>query len=267
MSRVATLNTFTAAIIGVAIAFSNIGSAQLVTDGLVGYWTLDRATINGNTVADSAGDNVGELVDGPDIVPGYVGEALEFDGVNAVSIIGTPSLSFVGAEEFTAAAWINPGEDVPVGSQAAAGCCGTIVGQRNASGWALRFDGRNPGQELEFIVNNGAWAGDGGFGHAATVPGEWHYIMGVYSGDGMRFYFDGELVKEGPGGAGVTSTGPGTEIGRASDGAWIGIIDEVTIYNRALDDDDAQANFLAKGLTVDPVGKTAMIWGELKSAR
>ena len=135
----------------------------------------------------------------------------------------------------------NPDSDDPVGNQADVGCCGSIVAQRDATGWALRYDGRNPGQEIEFIVCPN-WQGDGGFGAAKVEPGGWHYITGVVDVRVMRIYLDGELVAEQAFSGPITSTGTETDIGLANDGSFIGIIDEVAIYNRALSDDtDAPA--------------------------
>jgi len=54
-------------------------------------------------------------------------------------------------------------------------------------------------------------------------------------------------------------------MGKASDGGFIGIIDEVMIYNRALSEDEIRQNFQAKGLSVRPAGKLATVWGEVKS--
>ena len=131
--------------------------AQLPLDGVVSYWSFDDGTGE-----DLLGDNDGELMGNPKSVAGKVGKALEFDGTNSVHIPGTNSLDFAGESEMSVAAWVNADNDSPV-QGVVAGCCGTIFAQRDVDGWALRFDGRNADQEMEFIVQPG-WQGDGGFG-------------------------------------------------------------------------------------------------------
>ena len=222
-------------IIMIAVIFVNVPltHAQLPLDGVVSYWPFDEGTIAGNTVEDVLGDNAGELDGNPKQVDGKVGKALEFN---------SPVKGVV------------------------AGCCGTIVAQRDINGWALRFDGRNAGQEMEFIVTPG-WQGDGGFGAPTFKKGEWHHIVGVVNKKQMLLYVDGEVEKEMVYNGPMTTDGSETEIGRASDGGFVGIIDEVMIYNKALSADDVSQIFEAEGLLVEPAAKLATRWGEIKSLK
>jgi hypothetical protein len=250
-------------IIILAFAIVSPVKADVVTDGLVAYWSFDADTIDGDEVADIVGDNTGVLKGG-DLVAGKINGAIEFDGSTGVEVAGTDALDFNGAEELTAAAWFNPDSDDPVGNQAAAGCCGSIVAQRDATGWALRYDGRNAGQEIEFIVCPN-WQGDGGFGAARVEPGGWHYITGVVEVNTMRLYLDGELVAEQGFSGPITSTSSETDIGMASDGTFIGIIDEVAIYNRALTDEEVRQNYESDVFfSVDYRGSLATCWGDVK---
>ncbi|RKY00911.1 hypothetical protein DRP77_10640, partial [Candidatus Poribacteria bacterium] len=113
------------------------GRAQIVTDGLVGYWSLDKATIEGKTVKDVWGGNDGTIVGDPKIVPGKVGEALEFDGDDGIEIQGGDELNFAGKNELTVMAWVMVGSDDPVVGVVPK-CCGEIVAQRDMNGWCLR---------------------------------------------------------------------------------------------------------------------------------
>ena len=239
--------------------------AQLPLDGVVSYWSFDEGTIAGGTVEDVLGDNDGELDGNPKQVAGKVGKALEFNGENFVHIPGTASLEFAGADEMSVVAWVNADSDSPV-KGVVAGCCGTIVAQRDVNGWALRFDGRNAGQEMEFIVTPG-WQGDGGFGAAAFTKGEWHHIVGIVNNKDMQLYVDGELEKEQNYNGPMTTGGSETEIGKAGDGGFVGIIDEVMIYSKALSADEVEQIFEAEGLPVQPQGKLATRWAQIKSSR
>ena len=248
-----------------AVAFSV--NAQVVTDGLIGYWSLDSDSIDGSAVSDLWGENNGVLDGDPQIVAGKFGEALEFDGDDSVEIAGTESLNFNEKNELAVTVWVKAASDEPV-IGVVAGCCGSVVAQRDVSGWALRFDGRNPDAEMEFIAHTAtAWVGDAGFGVPRFAPDEWHHLAAVISGDALQLYLDGEFMLEEPFEGAISSTGSETEIGRATDGGFVGTIDEVAIYGRALSEADVQANFLASGFTaVEAAGKLATRWGEIKAS-
>ncbi len=241
-----------------------IVNAQFPTNGVVGYWSFDAGTISGKRVKDQLGKNEGELDGNPKVVDGKVGNGLQFDGNNFVHIPGTDTLDFNGAEAITVAAWINADSDsLVVGI--VDGCCGTIVAQRDVNGWSLRFDGRNAGAELEFTTQP-SWQGDGGFGAPALPKGEWHHIIGIVDGNKKHLYVDGKLNMDGDYNGPMSTQGTETEIGNANDGGFIGIIDEVVIYNRAISANEVTQLYAAEGLLVQPQGKLATRWGQIKSA-
>ena len=237
--------------------------AQMITEGLVAYWPLDQGTIEGKKVKDMIGENHGEMVGNGKIKAGKIGQAFECDGDDSVDIPGSKTLEFNGKKSMTVAAWVKAKNKLPV-KGVVAGCCGTIVAQRDAAGWAFRFDGRNAGAEIEFITCPG-WQGDAGFGAPKFAPNEWHYITGVIDNKKKFLYVDGKLVKEADYNGPMKSNSSETEIGKAQDGGFIGLIDEVTIYNRALSADEIQVNLKAKGLVIDPKGKLSTSWSLLKA--
>ena len=243
---------------------TNLVEAQMVEDGLVSYWPLDELQA-GKKVPDAFGQNHGELAGESKmkIVAGKVGGAGKFDGTAAVHIPGTKTLELNGTDGMTVSAWVNAKNDEPV-KGVVAGCCGTIVAQRDINGWALRFDGRNGGQEMEFIACPG-WNGDGGFGFPKFKPGQWYYLTGVINQKKQLLYLDGkgELETQRPGPL-QTNGGTETEIGHAGDGGFVGLIDEVTIYNRALSQQEIQQNFEAKGMAVNPTKKLTTYWAKVK---
>ena len=59
----------------------------------------------------------------------------------------------------------------------------------------------------------------------------------------------------------MTTGGSETEIGKAGDGGFVGIIDEVMIYSKALSADEVAQIFEAEGLPVHPQGKLATTLG------
>ena len=62
----------------------SVASAEeaFVTNGLVSFWTFDKADIKGKTVKDILGENDGTITGDPKSVKGHINEALEFDGVD-----------------------------------------------------------------------------------------------------------------------------------------------------------------------------------------
>ena len=68
---------------------ANMAKSQVVTKGLVSYWTFDRTDINGDTVKDVFGENDGTMKGNPKVVEGKVSQALEFDGDDYVDF-GVP---------------------------------------------------------------------------------------------------------------------------------------------------------------------------------
>jgi len=253
----------TCALTVAGVLCAGIVSAEMTTEGIIAYWPMEDDI----DIVDVFGGNDG-IPGGEgdiDLVKGKFGNGLEFDGTAEVHIEGTDALNLAGAEAFSVSVWANTGSDDPVVG-VVDGCCGSIVAQRDVNGWALRYDGRNPGMEIEFIVNDGGWQGDGGFGAPRPNAGEWHHYAAVLDNGSTRFYFDGELLMEGVAGA-LASVGMETEIGHAGDGGFVGIIDEAAIYGIALSDDQVMANFETPGLAVDPVGKLATEWASLKGLR
>ena len=66
----------------VIVVLCGITNAEnIVTDGLVSYWTFDQADIIGNTVKDIWGENDATIVGTPSIVNGHLKDALKFDGI------------------------------------------------------------------------------------------------------------------------------------------------------------------------------------------
>ncbi|MEO2005860.1 MAG: LamG domain-containing protein [Candidatus Poribacteria bacterium] len=256
---------------GVAVAallVAGVASAQFVTDGLVGYWSLDASTISGDTVQDVWGDSDGVINGALESATGRVGGALEFDGVSEIEIDGTDALNLNGLDSFSVVAWANAASDAPVEGAVPGLCCGSIVAQRDVNGWALRYDAREVGTEYEFIVNTGSWQGDGAFGAPQFPAGEWHHLAGVLDAGTMAIYLDGALLMELPDAGALSSEGSELDIGHAGDGGFVGLIDEVGVYNRALSADEVATNFSVGGLVaVEPAGKLATRWASIKQDR
>ena len=247
------------------MAFAAGASAQLVEDGLIGYWSFDPGKVSGKTIKDGTGNNDAQIVGAVALVGGIIGDAVEFDGneANFVSVDNPASFDF--NLSFSWSAWINT----------VAG--GTVIAKSEGPG----TDGQGP---KTLFVSGGVLTWDTGWidqfgGIAAVADGEWHHVgvtVEIVDGDDpIQFYVDGELDQLGhmnvdefpPNDAELVMIGLD---GRADleFPPFTGLIDEVGIYDRVLTEDEMAQNAAATtGLAVEARGKTTTTWASLKSGR
>jgi hypothetical protein len=255
--------------IQIAILAANAAGQGVVEDGLVSYWSFDKADIQGDIAEDSWGTNDGTIIGGAKTVNGKVGEALEFNGADQYVDVGHPadgSLDFGADGDFTIAAWINV-SDIPADQY-------TIV-SKGDRGSSPRILFKILADKAYITLANEAGGGPKpDFSSVATVvDGEWHYVaLVVDRSDATKIYVDGILDTAGMAAEGtdVNTTSP-LHIGKShQDGNdarrfFKGLMDEVCIYNRALDDAEMEQNYNAQGLAVKPSDKKLTItWGSIK---
>jgi len=96
-SRIFTVISFLA-IAAASIWCTDAAEAQqVITDGLVSFWTFDRADVDGNTVMDIVGDNDGIMEGGKIVDDGKINAAIELDGSSFVDCGGDESLNLTDA--------------------------------------------------------------------------------------------------------------------------------------------------------------------------
>ena len=111
---------------------------------------------------------------------------------------------------------------------------------------------------------------EGQGGSAATVAnGNWHFIAGTWDGNEIKVYLDGQEVKKTACKGAILPNNDPLYIGcRNGAERWVlGFMDEIKIYNRALDSDELMADMEnpATNLSVTVDGKSAVTWGKVKS--
>jgi len=243
-------------VMSVAVVVCHTAAAQFVEDGLVSYWHLDNLDVE-----DAVGPNDGKVIGKPKLVEGKHGMALEFSGqIDSVSFDneGFPT----GNSAMTWSAWFmrETGDNNSVQYIAAfgiAGCCGQFfgIGTRNnqqlfMTQWGAHFDVFGPVIDFD----------------------KWHYIAAIYDGDQNDIlYLNGELVKEM-----ALAEEPNAvndrkgAIGSNSEGGenFEGFIDEVGLYDRALNADEVLQNYEAKLIfAVNPADKITTTWGNIKDKK
>jgi len=205
------------------------------SSGLVGLWHFDEGS-NVPKVADSSGNgNEGNVNEATTGVSGKFGNALSFDGVdNYVDCGSSSSLDFT--TNVTIEAWVYPKSSASLQM---------IVDNRNVTASGVQLFYRATTNRIEIQINNKR-AADG------NVPtnwlNNWHHVLATYtSGVGGSVYIDGIDVSLNVTNRGdIGGTGRTTVIGVRFTKATLffdGIIDEVRIWDVALDEDAIRQSY------------------------
>ncbi len=228
--------------------------------GLVSWWPGD-----GNA-DDIVGTNHGILTNGATVVPGMVGQAFSFDGINDAVGVTTPPLANV-RNTFTIEFWALPVAFRLTTAETNSGSSGE--GQRFAI-----YPEQGDYSGVPGAAGAGVSVGTNGisvFEHAGyylpsllvydcPVVG-WTHIAVVYEDKQLRLFVNGTLRRIGQ--ISVRSVVfPSKRFGSHTDPPWSpylqypGLLDEISIYNRAMSGADIQAIYLAgsRGKCKGPVG-------------
>lgn len=234
-------------VLALLFGMAYISEAQVVTDGLVAYWPMD-----GGSAADTWGGHDGTIFGGPQTVAGLngVNEALDFDGVDDYieAEIGDNQL----ADGATLELWFR--------QERATDQFGVLL-KIEPDKAELNVDPEREGRTELWCYESG-----GVEGAAGVRDGNWHHAVGAVSADGQVHYIDGVNVGENATPVvfdAVSKVVMGQRIPRGL--WWKGTIDEVRIYGRPLSEGEVQQNMNAGVVSVEPVGKLAQTWGQIKS--
>ena len=209
----------------------------------VAFWRFEEGL--SNTAGDLSGHgNTGTLVgaawssDAPPVATDRY--ALAFDGIGYVSVTPSPSLTL--ASSLTLAAWIKPTDPTAGGTGATLGVL-TQARPSGGGGYRLGVEGGS----ANFGMNNDRW--NCSLSSATKlVAKRWTHVAATYNGATMKIYVDGAL--DGMSACAHRDLLPNrtpTFIGRELDvPGWQlfeGLIDEVLVYDTALDDEDVRTIF------------------------
>ncbi len=240
-------------VLATLICQTDAAASQAVTEGLVGYWTFDAVDTEGETVKDVWGGNDGILVGDPETVEGKVGQALKFDGIDDyVEVPGGASMELWSSH--TLEAWINQAES-------RSSRIIDKIGAGTANGPHLDT---HPGTTLR------SCAGDCISTDVTYTLEEWHHVAVTFDEGDVKLYIDGAVEGEGTVPSPLAGNELSLKVAADSDGAnlFLGIIDEVRVYDRALSEDEISQNMNAEGLAVAGSTDTlACTWGMIKLAR
>ena len=221
-------------------------------ESVVGLWLFDEG--KGKVASDSSGNrNDGEILGGPKWVEGKFDMALRFDGVDDfVKIASSESIKST-SEALTVECWIYPTD---------AANQGNIVEINGNSGWRLRYLTGN-GLKIYDRANTNSIVKNG-----VAPLNTWTHVAATGDDDALKLYANGEEI-----GATNKEFAPNLGGNHLTIGTceefneyFVGIIDEVRILNRALTQDEIKSSMrgLGEKVAVEPSGKLAAVWGQIK---
>ncbi len=202
---------------------SPVGTSQ---SSLVGYWNFDQCSSTGKPMlANEIGSQIqGTTLQGATCEQGRFGYAGFFDGVDdLIEIPDQPSFHFTN--QMTVSAWVKPLR--VSGLQ-------TIVNKWYAmDSYMLLIDNGNFVFTVAFP--GGQW-GTSVKVSAPATPGVWTHVAGVYNGQMLLLYINGQLVASTAASGILQDSDRPISIGNhPSWNVFYGFIDEVRLYNVALE--------------------------------
>lgn len=217
---------------------------------LVAHWTFDEGS--GAVAADSTVNGFGGTIVGGALwnttdlpsVPSGTTAAIELDGVDdQINIVGYKGVT--GTNDRTISAWIKTATSTTALDQAIVSWGSNVSTQK----WTFRVQSQNGTPGAIRIEANGGYL----VGNTVVTDSEWHHVAVTWANDGSpdiqdaKLYVDGVLDAEFGSldtppsaslGIGInTASGNDVRIGEnfVIDRNWAGGIDDVRIYDEALD--------------------------------
>ena len=248
-------------VLAILFAFSVLvigrANGQVVEEGLLAYFRFEEG--DGEDLIDDSGLGNDAVIEGDvEWVEGKYENGMQFDGETGVAEIAAGA--FDPFEEITMTAWLKL-ESIPPDFSY------NIVGMTNGPGNGIYLE-MYPGTLAAWQCGPNL---NSSTPYGATFN-EWHHVAGVYTGEKITIYIDGEQKSQGDG---TTLPNVGGSPFRISGdhpaavghcGSIDGAIDEVRLYNRALDADEIKGTMASiGGEAVTSKDKLSITWGGLKN--
>lgn len=229
---------------------------------IVGVWLFegdaDDATDNGND---------GKINGNFKFEAGKFGKAVVAGGGGSIDVQDSDSILSI-KKELTVAAWFRVDADSDTGVR------------KNG---AYLLEDQSGGEPVPDGFSFRVWTAQGitpGFyGKTELEQGKWYHIAGTYDGETVEMYVDGEPESSKgalsadkadwkPKWGGDVAPGQVLQL-KFGPEQFTGGIDEIVLLSRALDGDEIKQllNGWDEAFSVEPEGKLASTWGQLKASR
>ncbi len=214
-------------------SFETVPAVEISDPNLVGWWPLDEGV--GTTAVDWSGyGNHATLIGNVAWTNGFVGGAVAFDGTYGSYVDGGSAGADLG-NDFTLAAW---GKLAPNTAGNYGGIGGRLTSNNGYFGFAIVRHSSNVYR---------LWVGDSTgdlraiSSDATYTDTEWHHVAGVREGQTNALYVDG-VRQSAPLDSAFVNTDQYFHLGKqytqSTDRTYIGVIDDVRLYDEALTDED-----------------------------
>ncbi len=253
----------------ISLMFAFTSHAKIDPETIVGMWLFEEGS--GNDAEDaSENGNDGELMNDPEYVnDGKFGKALSFEN----SYIQVPSSDSLDScvESYTGLMWVKLDKKPGV---ILGGCCNDDHALLNFSYTCLMNvfgPGRGPGSQGKVEVGSGQINPNWVSGAALVNDSQWHHIAFTYDGEEKRIYIDGVVDAQQATTGGFGLMGQPLKIGgMPGERPALGLIDEVAVFNVALEENDVNdimdhgLERAAGGVAVSSAGNLATTWASVK---
>jgi hypothetical protein len=204
--------------------------------GLIGWWQAEGSPAN------SVSGAFGTLIGHTNYVPGKVGQAFSFSGSGDAVLIGTQAMFQL--QDFSIEAWVKRGSTNKA-SQTSGG--GELLGY-GSGGYLLGLqDDGHP--FLSRVDSSQVTAG------VQIVDTNWHHLAVTKSSSTVYFYLDSTPNLVSPYSPGFVFSSS-VAIGARGDNyhnSFLGLIDEIAVFNRALSSNEVQAIYYATSQGMCPL--------------
>ena len=224
-------------------------------EGLIGLWLFDDGA--DKKIEDSSGNkNHGVLDNGAKAgQTGKFGNAIVTQPKQAVTVPATKSLDSI-TNQMSLGGWFRIDKPSDTGHRRNGAYLleDQATGEQNPDGWV-------------FAV----WTDSGiglAWGNKKVKPKVWTHITGTYDGKALRLYINGKLdVSEDKTGK-IANPGDPLALGKYGGETYIGGMDEVFLYDRALSEDELETimKSFEVAFAIESRGKLATCWASLKQA-
>jgi hypothetical protein len=233
----------------------------LIAQSLVAYWSFEE--VDEDVLIDHSGNgNDGTINGDPEWVDGPCGKAMEFDGADDyIRVPNSESYNFANEDPFSISLWIN--------YEAKGDYAGVM--QKFNGGYPFKVE-VDTGNVLYCSIYDGT---NNPRANIGNVNGEWHHCVFMKDADNVYSYLDGVLKATAANTiTGQTSNTVDLYIGarRLGNLMYLGMLDEIAIYNRFLTEDEIVEAGNCKlpevvGVAVEHADKLTTAWGCLKRYR
>ena len=204
--------------------------------GAVAWWRAE------NDARDAVGGHDGTLENGAGFAAGEVGQGFSFDGVDDFVQVPVTTGLPVGNAPRTIELWFCTTKDLTTSTESSLIQYGTTSNDRM---FGLITSGNAPGRLYFFGYNNNL------AGTTVLEPNQWYHGAVTYDGARLNLYLNGQLEASKAADLDTLIDENGLTIGYrpdASGARWTGLLDELTIYNRALTAEEVQALYQAQNV-------------------